>query len=132
MKKIAITLALILSYTTQAQGIDAGGGGYFIESVNAGDGSSRVLTDIGSGGGGSGRVTSGIELLKLERVSGTSNFELKDARPKINGFLNSNLRSDKIIKMMKLKIMTDFNNIEEITLKDGTILRADEILKGQN
>lgn len=133
MEKIVVTLALIISFNAQAQGIGSSGGGSMLNDISGGGGrTARVLTDIGSGGGGSGRLAGSIELLKLERILGTSNFELKDARPKVNGFLRSSLRSEKIIKMMKLKVMTDFNNISEITLKDGTVIKAEEILKGQD
>jgi len=132
MKKIVLIVGILcttFSFSSVAgeKGINTGGGG----SVSA------VLTDI-NGGGGTGRIsnedsqTQGIiQLLKLERIVGTSKFELRDARPTLDSIVNGSKRPEMVAKMMKLKIMADFKDISEITLKDGTVIKSEELLLGK-
>ncbi|MBK26622.1 MAG: hypothetical protein CME70_21660 [Halobacteriovorax sp.] len=104
--------------TSVRVGIDTGGGG-----------ASRVLTGIDTGGGG--RIAGGIELLKLERINNSNEVRLRNARPEIRSILNTNTRPETIVKMMKLKILADLKDIAEITLRDGTVLKTEEILKSE-
>lgn len=119
--KLLIIIALIFSINANSQeGMS--------RTLDISTGGGRLLDDISTGGG---RVAGGIELLKLERIEGTSKYELKNARPTVERFLGTSLRIDAAVKMLKLKVMTDFENISEITLKDGTVIKAEEILKGE-
>jgi hypothetical protein len=126
LKKMAITFILMinLGYSQESVsariGIDAGGGGRFVNNSET-----RIL---GIDAGGGGRVAGGIEILRIERIKGTSRFELKDARTKVQAILENGRSTDMAIRLMKLKVMANFEEISEITLKDGTVLKAEEIL----
>ncbi|MCO4755243.1 MAG: hypothetical protein KC478_12230 [Bacteriovoracaceae bacterium] len=119
--KILLMIAILSSISLQAQVRER----VLTDDISGGGG--RLLSDDISGGGG--RIVGGIELLNLKRISGTTKYELKDARPTIKRFIERSGRADLAIKMMDLKIMADFKDIAEITLKDGTVLKAEELLK---
>ncbi|MCO4795313.1 MAG: hypothetical protein KC493_16460 [Bacteriovoracaceae bacterium] len=122
MKKIIIS-AFILISTAFAQDVTVGSKGESTISLSDIHTGGRVVDDIHTGG----RV---INLMKLERISGSSKFILKDARPMITNMMSTNGNADTVVRMMKLKLMADFKDIEEITLKDGTVLKAEDILRG--
>ena len=116
---LTINLGFSQDTVSSRIGIDAGGGGHLVDNSET-----RVL-GIDAGGG---RVTGGIEVLRIERIKGTSRFELKDARSKVKAILENGRSSEMAIRLMKLKVMANFDDISEITLKDGTVLKSEEIL----
>ena len=91
-------------------------------------GGARIL-DISGGGHAVPGIEGKIELLKLDRISGTTKYKLNDARPAIKKLSGSMMRPDHIAKMLKIRVMTKLEDISEITLRDGTVIKVEELLK---
>jgi hypothetical protein len=119
--KLTLVVCLIISSAvfSQENGRVLDGG------VSTGGGGSRVINgDITTGGG---RFRN-IQLLKIKETS-AGNFSLDDARPMLRKVFENNVRPEITMRMMKIKVMADLNSISEITLKDGTVIKAEELIR---
>ncbi|MFT6069451.1 MAG: hypothetical protein ACJAT2_001268 [Bacteriovoracaceae bacterium] len=114
----------------------SGGGGRSVDTgastggrfLVGNDGGSRAL-DISGGGGRLVDTNSTVRLMKVERRMEGSNIQLSDANDVIKTHSRSSMSIDRLSKMLNLRIVAPLGSISEITLKDGTVIRTEDLLE---
>lgn len=111
-------------------GVGSGGGSRVVDGgIGSGGGASRI-EDISGGGGRfvNPDVRSIIQLMKVDRqVDGK--LQMSSALEDLKLLGTSAASIQRISKILQLRIVTPLNEISEITLKDGTVLKVEELLE---
>ena len=141
MKKMLIIFLVSTSLYAQDNGrlltddISGGGGRSVDDGVST---SGQILGDNGAGSraldisGGGGRLVNTdltVRLMKVERQMDNTNIQLSDAVDVVKTHGRTSMSIGRLSKMLKLRVVAPLENIAEITLKDGTVIRAEDLLE---
>lgn len=141
MKYLLLILLVSSSLNAQESGrllngdISGGGGRSVGEGASTGSliaesEGSRAL-DISGGGGRFVNTDLSVRLMKVERSMEGSNIQLSDAVDVVKTHGRRSLSISRLSKMLKLRVVAPLESISEITLKDGTVIRAEDLLENR-